>query len=107
MAKGDFKEERDLLNRVLIALGIIVSVPLLAFAALVDFLVYDARPYYFFGLGLIILLVLSILGYRLEKRRRLRKAKSKTDAIKDLEREELEAAKAWKRSHSSAPQGDN
>jgi hypothetical protein len=88
MARDDFKPNWKVLKWVLVTLCSIVLVPLLAFAALADILVYDARPYYFLGPGLLILLIVSLRRHRSEKR--------------NLELQELEGAKIWKTSSSKA-----
>ncbi|MBA8882051.1 hypothetical protein [Phyllobacterium myrsinacearum] len=107
MATDDFKPDWTVLKWVLITLTAVVLIPLLAFAALFAALSDYARAYYFLALCFIVLLGISIRRYRLEKRTRFRHMKSKSDALQTLERDELDAARAWKKPDSGAASPTN
>ncbi|MBA8882039.1 hypothetical protein [Phyllobacterium myrsinacearum] len=107
MATEDFKPDWTVLKWVLITLTAVVLIPLLAFASLFAALSDYARAYYFLALCFIVLLGVSIRRYRLEKRTRLRDMKSRAEALQNLEREELDAARAWKKPDSGAASPTN
>jgi uncharacterized membrane protein len=102
MAADDFKPNWTVLKWVLITLSAIVLLPPLAFLMLFAALNDYAVEYYFLALCLIFLLAVTVRRFRREKTTRLRHAKSKADALRALEREELDAVRAWNKSDSTA-----
>jgi positive regulator of sigma E activity len=101
MAADGFKPNWTVLKWVLITLSAIVLLPPLAFLALFAALNDYAVEYYFLACCLIFLLAVTVRRFRREKTTRLQHEKSKADALRTLEREELDAARAWSKSGST------